>query len=451
MIEATESDADARKNEGHGGHWTAALPSRESNTVEELLRWVCQEGKPAGEAKFDCPQKGGGTCPEKAFGIQYPDLPLRYFLLVVTDSSKDEPSNEVVSGYPYCADGCVNRIRVDKITTWSNGVEGIVHGTMRGGPEVNFFDADFYKNHAIYQTGKAYDFSIAGLAYKLRKATENKMIITEGPAVDFERERVLREDASADISKITSVEMSLEEMRFLICDDQAVDDAEFRTVVEEVGYFEVSGVGYYRLRAVLAWPNDCNFPGYIYAAETLLQGYRPQKGDSIEGWLWLQGRLVAETAHDSVPEIAKAELANLRYFAAARAEEDLAGEPLGVVVVGRTLVQWGGEIQLYEPRGQTTPTFLFTCKQATWQVWVCAQMENEKASDVLSASEQERRVQSAAECGHRAAFAVVEFKDWGHGYRIKMAGLEELQEITGGSGVINYIKKPGLAANKEGQ
>ena len=255
--------------EDHGTHWRAALPDFEHSAIEDLLRWVCREGKPTGEARIDCPQMGGGTHPEKAFGIVHPNTPLRCFLLLVTDSTQIERTNKVVSGYPHFADGCVNRIRVDKITTWSNGVEGIVHGTMCSGAEVNFFDADFYQHRAVYQAGKAYDFYVAGLAYQLRKAAETKAVISEGPAVAT----------------------SLKEMRFLICDDAAVDDVEFRTVVEEVGYFEMAGVGYYRIRAVLAWTNDCEFAIYIFAAEALLRGYRPQKGDSIEGWLWLQGRL----------------------------------------------------------------------------------------------------------------------------------------------------------------
>ena len=315
MNRSTESDADVRKYEGHGSHWTAAVPNREDNTVEELLRWVCKDGKTAGEAGFNFRLEDGSTRAEKAHGILHPDTPLRYLLLVVTDSSRGKEQNEVASGYPYCLDGCVNRIRVDEITTWRNGVEGIVHGTMRGGQGVNFFDVDYFKNHAVYQPGKAYDFSVAGLAYKLGKATQNKMVITEGPALDLERERVLEQDPAADISKITSVELSLEHLRFLVCDDKVVDDAEFRTIVDEVGYFEVADIGYYRIRAILTGPNDCDFPGYIYVTEAVLQGYRPQKGDSIEGCLWLQGRLVSETAHDSVPEIEHAELEAGRYLA----------------------------------------------------------------------------------------------------------------------------------------
>ena len=442
MNKTIESDADVSKSEGHGSHWTAAVPNRDDNTVEELLRWVCKNGKIAGEAEFDFRFKNGSTRPEKAYGILHPDTPLRYLLLVISDSSRGKGQNEVASGYPYCMDGGINRIRVDQITTWSNCVEGIVHGTMRGGQNVNFFDVDYFKNHAIYQTGKAYDFSIAGLAYKLCKATQNKMVITEGPALDLERERVLGKDPAADISKITSVELSLEHLRFLVCDDKVVDDAEFRTIVDEVGYFEVADIGYYRIRAILTGPNDCDFPGYIYVTEAVLQGYRPQKGDSIEGCLWLQGRLVSETAHDSVPEIEHAELEAGRYFAMEKAEATLAGQPFSVIAVGRTLAQWGGEIQTCESEEKAAPAFLFTHNQETWEVWVCCQMVSGKTTESFSASKQERLSKSAASLSHRAAFVTVKCKDLGQGYRIKMEGLDELKAFTGGGATVGYIKKP---------
>jgi hypothetical protein len=204
----------------------------------------------------------------------------------------------MASSYPYM-DGLVNRIQVDEISTWENGIEGIIHGTIRGGAAVSFFDTDFYKNRNIYKPGKAYDFAISGLAYKLEKAKEDKMIVTEGPMINLEQERVLLENPNADVSKITSVELSLTELRYLMGGEQIPEDAEFRTVVEEVGYFEVNGVGYYRIRGILTQPEEKNFEGYIYVAESALNGYRPQKEDSIEGWLWLQGRLASEIAYDS--------------------------------------------------------------------------------------------------------------------------------------------------------
>ena len=84
--------------EVHGDHWTAALPKQENRSAEELLRWVCENGGMAGEAGFDLRLKDGSTRPEKAYAIIHPDTPLRYLLLVMSDSSRGERKNEVASG-----------------------------------------------------------------------------------------------------------------------------------------------------------------------------------------------------------------------------------------------------------------------------------------------------------------------------------------------------------------
>ena len=296
MNKPSPSDAELHKNEVHGDHWQAALPDHGPDDVEAVLHWVCREGKMAGEAGFDFPLPDGCTRPETVYALIHPDTPLRYLLLVISDTSRGERQNEVASGYP-CMDGCVNRIRVDALTPWANGIEGLVHGTSLGGASVSFFDPDFYKNRARYQPGQAYDFSVSALAYQLARAESDTLTITEGPMIQLEQERALAENPAADISQITSVEVSLAELRCLIGDDRIPDNAEFRTVVEEVGYFEVEGIGYYRLRGILMRPEEQNFEGYLYVAETALAGYRPQKGDSVEGSLWLQARLVADTAY----------------------------------------------------------------------------------------------------------------------------------------------------------
>jgi hypothetical protein len=127
----------------------------------------------------------------------------------------------------------------------------------------------------------------------LRKAEKDKIVVTEGPMIEMERQRRLEEDPKADVSQINSVEVSLAELRCLLPSDKYPDDAEFRTVIEQVGYFELEGIGIYFLRATLMRPDDNDFNGIIFASESVLNGYTPKCGDSIEGVMWLQGALIS--------------------------------------------------------------------------------------------------------------------------------------------------------------
>ena len=285
---------------GHGNHWEAIIPDIAA-TLSDLLPTVVRKGTLAGESAFDQPLPSGGTRPEKAFALTYPDTPLRFLTLVATDTSRPEPANVVDSAYPYCAEGLTNRILIDEVKPWLGPIEGILSGTSRGGATVTFFDPDFYKNRHRYHPGKAYDFSVAALAYTLAKATQDTITVTGGPVLERERQRLLEINPHADVSHVNSVELSIAGLRCLLPCRAAQDDAEFRTIAEEVGYFEAEGYGFYRIRATLMVPDDVPFAAYIYASETILKGYRPQKGDAIQGILWLQGRLASEQEFDADP------------------------------------------------------------------------------------------------------------------------------------------------------
>ncbi len=172
---------------------------------------------------------------------------------------------------------------------------------MKGGASISFFDPEFFKNRHIYESGKAYDFSVAGIAYVLKPAKQQSLTIDEGPILEMERERLLEEDPNADPNSIIPVELSLAEMRCLLPRELA-DDSEFRTVIDEAGYFEVEGHGVFRLRATMMIPDDHHFDINLYASEAVLEGYRPKPGDSIEGVLWLQGRLASDLTFESTSD-----------------------------------------------------------------------------------------------------------------------------------------------------
>lgn len=282
---------------GHGNHWDA-LEGDVERTVARIIPMVLDSGKIIDSVSFQYEPEDGPPRIETAHAFEHPPTPLRFMALVATDSSGPETRNFLFSAYPFCADGCVNRIRFNEAVDWCNPIEGIVHGTFNDCAHVSFFDVDYYKNGKGYEPGKEYDFAIAGIAYRLQKTVRNSIVVSEGPLIDMERKRRLAEDPNADVEKITSVELSLKDLRCLLPQEQR-DDAEFQTVVETVDYLDVEGIRLCRIRATLMIPDDKPFDAYIYASEAVLNDYRPQKGDSIQGIIWLQGRLVSDNGSAS--------------------------------------------------------------------------------------------------------------------------------------------------------
>lgn len=284
----------------HGDHWEAIFGDTET-IVDEVIPQILRLGRPSDIFPFEFENNQGQLQKEEAASLTYLETPLRLMALVVTNSTGESLKREMWTAYPIASDGRVHRIRVDEIKICEYGFEGIVHGKVKGGASISFFDPEFFKNRHIYESGKAYDFSVAGIAYVLKPAKQQSLTIDEGPILEMERERLLEEDPNADPNSIIPVELSLAEMRCLLPRELA-DDSEFRTVIDEAGYFEVEGHGVFRLRATMMIPDDHHFDINLYASEAVLEGYRPKPGDSIEGVLWLQGRLASDLTFESTSD-----------------------------------------------------------------------------------------------------------------------------------------------------
>lgn len=424
---------------GHGNHWETV-----ENDIEALLPRiipaVIANGEILGESPFEHTTEDGRTLTEKVTAIAFPATPLHYLVLVASDSSKRKQSNYVFSAYPYCADGVINRIRINKVEPWCNPIEGIINGTCRGGASVAFFDPDYYKNRHIYKPGKAYDFTVAGVAYTLQKATQNTIVVSEGPAIEFERQRLLEQNPNADVSDVNSVEISIAEMRYLMPRDKVEDDSEFRTIAEEVGYFEAEGLGFYRIRATLTIPNDFPFDGYIYASESVLKGYRPQKGDAIEGFLWLQGHLISNQEFDPDPDTDTAEEKTI----------PMAGLHPGINALAQVLVAAGAKVRQYEnpENSPDTPTFLITYGDHEINVWARSGITGQEPDPIFTSDETDRFTEESIKHDLKAAFISIRCKDIGKAYTFEYSGLDALvclPEIN----KISYLSKKAIEGDSE--
>jgi hypothetical protein len=180
-------------------------------------------------------------------------------------------------------------VEIERAEEWCNPIEGIIHGSVMG-VALAFFDTYFFKNRNVYQPGQSHRFKLAALAYALRKPERMSIEVNDGPMVEMARKRSRKEDPNIDVSSITSVTLSLEGMCGIFPGETA-DDFDVRTVTEEVGYFEIEGIGVYRIVCTIAKPDDQHLKVILYASESVLNGYRPQAGDNLEEGIWLQGYL----------------------------------------------------------------------------------------------------------------------------------------------------------------
>ncbi|AFZ37935.1 hypothetical protein Sta7437_4471 [Stanieria cyanosphaera PCC 7437] len=274
---------------GHGDSWQAINPNLD---IDEICCKIGQAAK-IDDSVFFQEVDDTETIKEKvAVGLSYAETPLRYFMLCATKfipEADEETTYYVYSAFPWCAEGIVSSLEVCEVGDWCNPIEGRIKASTLGGASINFFDPHYYKNKQKYQVGKHYNFSLAGLVYRLRKA-EEKVIELD---LNSELKKILDPNLSLEPGDFTSMQISTRGSCFFYPHEKYFDDVSFRAPIEAIECFNFDGIKFYQLKVFLIKEDEEHtLPVYLYASEYVLKDYEPQVGDDIEGEIWLQGNLI---------------------------------------------------------------------------------------------------------------------------------------------------------------
>ena len=208
----------------------------------------------------------------------------------------DADSNHIlVNGYPILQ-GLPNSMDILEAHTWSNGVEGEVLARMAGSATtpVSFFAPFYFRDFAQFEEDRRCTIFLAALALSISQAKQKSVIIDEGEFYEMELKQFLAKNTGKTAADFSGPEIILEGARMLFPSDTA-SCQEFRVPVLEVRYCMFFDIDLFRIRTEFVLDhvdgNDVALQGYIYAPLHLLEGYMPQVGDDIEGFLWMTGYL----------------------------------------------------------------------------------------------------------------------------------------------------------------
>lgn len=99
----------------HAEHWSAVLGDRESSLATLLPRTI-ERGALVAEATVHLDdERGSNSRRETGFALKYPATPLRYLALCATDSTGPVIERELVTAYPFCAEGLEAELEVDEV------------------------------------------------------------------------------------------------------------------------------------------------------------------------------------------------------------------------------------------------------------------------------------------------------------------------------------------------
>ena len=237
----------------HGSHWDALV---EGEDIQEVVMNAIEAGEPVEVASSGDSDVAG-----------YLDGPSECRTCTVT------VSDMVWTAYPE-VEGVVHEVTIEEVRPWGDeDIEAQLQITLGEATFVVFDTRHFERGE--YELGNTRELSIAGVAYNLFEAEEETVVSEDGE------------------------ELSMAGMAGLFpFEDGQVDDYAFQTTIKGVEECTYRDRTVYQLRVPL-FRQPAEEQGdyedvdvYLYAAEHVVDGFKPTVGDDIRGLVWLQSNAV---------------------------------------------------------------------------------------------------------------------------------------------------------------
>jgi len=139
--------------------------------------------------------------------------------------------------------------------------------------------------------GVRHSFTLAGLAYGVRKALLDDMTITSGPRFEYWAQKWLEENPGKAHLDVPPLKIALRGACILVPSPHYTV-YQLRAPILGMGETELSGEKIYVLHVTfgLDTPQPLDLP--LYASARVCKNYVPKEGDEIDAIMWLQGRLL---------------------------------------------------------------------------------------------------------------------------------------------------------------
>ena len=212
--------------------------------------------------------------------------------------SKDD-GNELKAFFPYVVNETGVPMTLKKIYEFSNGIEAVLCCDYSDDMEFRFFDMDYPLHMAEYKIGETYNFALSAIAYQAEKVPDSEMSFEIDPETVEKMHRsdpsVVRRDSNG---KALPMKMSME--MFVAClqhDGRYPDDAEFWSPIKSrVRKTTILNRDFYCMDISVHHNEDDENLIIPLVAKTSFFDEKPSKGDSVRGYLWLQGRRIVKTS-----------------------------------------------------------------------------------------------------------------------------------------------------------
>ena len=273
-----------------GSHWSPFFD--DSRTIIERLPEILP--KALLQVSYSENHHSLRSCPS-----QWPDAthyawPLRSRgLMAVSRIIQVENVLRLSSFFPFDSEGSQHQLVLEKVHVWESELEAQVECTF-GPTSITFFDTLYAANRNWYETGKAYQFVLTGIAYDCKKAEDQ---VFQAPNPHFpdgylkSHPEIAEQWPQGDTIPVHTRGMAA----FFPIEQWDKDDYSFRGPIKSVKNETILDQPCWKVRVTVLRDidhGDQDLDLEILVTQKVWGGSSPpQVGDDMEGAIWLQGYL----------------------------------------------------------------------------------------------------------------------------------------------------------------
>jgi len=180
------------------------------------------------------------------------------------------------------------------VVVWENGLEAQIEASLEEA-SIAFYDTQFIANRAWYESGKTYQFLLAGIAYTCREAKNEPLVIDPPPRWGKELREEKKIEAWSTQKPDEPLVFHFDGMASLVpLPEGDIDDYSFHSPIKACKEIYILNQPAWLLRTTIlrSLEFDADIDLDIVVTGKIWQSNRPpQVGEDIEGTLWLQGFL----------------------------------------------------------------------------------------------------------------------------------------------------------------
>jgi hypothetical protein len=216
------------------------------------------------------------------------DQPVRASVLV---TGPEQEQLRPASAVPLL-EGLPNDLTVESVYPWQNGLEAnVAVSMMEDKNPMWFFDPVFGRDKDDLTPGVTHTFLLAGLAFGLRKALLDEITITQGPRYEAYAADWLEKNPEKRRIDVPPLKVDVSE-RHIIMPGRNFCEYQLRAKVEHTQDVQLENMPVKILYLNFPFENRETLHLPVYASKFVLGEYEPQKGDAVDAYVWLQGRII---------------------------------------------------------------------------------------------------------------------------------------------------------------